>query len=706
MRSPDWQVVMCLDQSDDALDSLVAEMIAAKPFDKALSLAHCDTMTAEQLGQNNIILIANRWPSSGEFKLPQVDAMSKNESKATATPDQFLEVAISSTQLHLQGQEYRPDHIERVDMKGPFLKLNYYPNPWSTREDIRLMHLWYAPDAASLADHLSRYFGGNYGQVFWAQWAYQLETTNARYLGRYIDTTWYFDEPFVMTQSGEVLAQNEYWSVEAASEGINDAAFERVANYLQSLPDSIGREMPKLAIPDEPITVKLYASVERIGLQLGEMDTAMVDDAGTVHLVVNEQTFGERSAAPVYALLDAHLEAESWGENEQWGRALSLSPEGKLLSCYLPAAKEIGLLRAPETVRNDEPPEDGRSKIFLALERLLITDSASLFAPRAKRETELAPQKGMTFAHEGYRVYNGYGGSTVEPSLSELAKLNVNSIAVVPYSFMRSPRSLKPIPVSDFAGGENDAATIASAKAAHKRGWSVMLKPQIWLGGGSWPGDIIQDTEKAWQQFFDNYRAWILHYAILADMHGLETFCLGTEMRHTTLQRSDDWLELVEQARSLYGGTLTYAANWGEEAEQMSFWSAFDVIGVNAYYPLCDSENPSDAELKAGVNRWLSKVEHIAEAANRPLWLTEIGYRSVTAPWRNPHAGPEDRAANEVDQSRSYQALFEVLSERNTVSGIYIWKWPSHLSYVKESGDTGFTTAGKQAQNAIKRFYN
>ena len=54
---------------------------------------------------------------------------------------------------------------------------------------------------------------------------------------------------------------------------------------------------------------------------------------------------------------------------------------------------------------------------------------------------------GMTFAHEGYRVYNGYGGSEVPPSLDSLMSLNVNALAVVPYTYMPAPDRVGDLPV-------------------------------------------------------------------------------------------------------------------------------------------------------------------------------------------------------------------------------------------------------------------
>ena len=245
---------------------------------------------------------------------------------------------------------------------------------------------------------------------------------------------------------------------------------------------------------------------------------------------------------------------------------------------------------------------------------------------------------------------------------------------------------------------------MASAKEAHSRGWSVLLKPQIWISG-HWPGDIDQDNEEDWEQFFYNYEQWILHYAILADRHNIATFCMGTEMRHTTLKQPERWRELIAKVRRLYRGRLTYAANWGEEMEQMTFWSDFDVIGLNAYYPLSSSETPSMDQLKSGVQGWLSRVDSIAQAADRELWLTEVGFRSVEQAWQNPHAEAGERSPDRDAQAAAFQALTSVLEEEQCVGGMYVWKWPCQLGYMRGENDRGFTPYGKPAAEKLRSYY-
>ncbi len=317
--------------------------------------------------------------------------------------------------------------------------------------------------------------------------------------------------------------------------------------------------------------------------------------------------------------------------------------------------------------------------------------------------------RGMTLAHEGYDGYNGYGGSMMKASLDSLAELHVNALAIVPYTWMRNPHVPTPYPISDRPGTETDEAVVATIEAAHQRGWAVLLKPQIWLNHEHWPGDISFDTEENWTSFFGHYRTWILHYAQLAAANEVAALCIGTELVQTTLTHPDEWRALIADIRAIYGGTLTYAANWGEEFERISFWQELDVIGLNGYYPLYEAAPaaPTDAELRAGVQRWMGKAEAISRSANRPLWLTEVGYRPVENAWLNPHAAAKGRAYEPLAQQRCYAALAAVAQTSPRLTGIFVWKWPSYLGYHGPHGGdrTGFTPLGSPAARVLADFY-
>ena len=318
--------------------------------------------------------------------------------------------------------------------------------------------------------------------------------------------------------------------------------------------------------------------------------------------------------------------------------------------------------------------------------------------------------RGMTFAHEGYDGIRGYGGVKVGPSLDSLAKLNVNAIAIVPYTFMRDYSVPTKLPIPDRKGSETDEAVLHSVKEAKARGWTVMLKPQIWLGRGSWPGDVNFETEEDWDLWFAYYEEWILHYAILCEANDIDVLCIGTELVKTTLTHPDKWREIIAKTRKIYGGTVTYAANWGDEFEGFSFWDALDVVGLNSYYPLSKDEHASDSELLDGAKEWMVKANNISAKAGKPLWLTEVGFRSAKQAWLNPHASAGDRAKSLECQERCYQALVRATEEAPMLEGMFVWKWPSYLGRgQKQRGNRilgrGFTPGGKPAGEVLKEYY-
>ena len=327
--------------------------------------------------------------------------------------------------------------------------------------------------------------------------------------------------------------------------------------------------------------------------------------------------------------------------------------------------------------------------------------------------------RGFTFAHEAYDGKRGYGGASVGPSMDSLASLHVNAVALVPYTFMREPDVPVELPIAERLGMETDTALVHSTREAHARGWTVMLKPQIWLGGGHWPGDVAFDTNEEWEAWFQHYSDWMLHYARFAERHNIAALCIGTELGQTTLQHPEFWRKLIKDVREVYSGKLTYAANWGEEFEGITFWSELDAVGCNGYYPLSQNPQATDAELYEGAKQWLMKANNIAAGAQRPLWLTEIGYRSVRASWIEPHAAPNRREVSESCQRRSFEALFAATAEAPLLEGMFIWKWPSYLGHgyqplgkLQDSeraqegeGPKGYAPGGKEAAEVVKRYY-
>jgi len=315
--------------------------------------------------------------------------------------------------------------------------------------------------------------------------------------------------------------------------------------------------------------------------------------------------------------------------------------------------------------------------------------------------TSLPYMKGFNFAHEGYQIYNGYGSRMAQQSLQRIASLSANAVAIIPYTFMRDPKVAAPIPIAQRAGQENDEASVRSHYDAQQLGINTLLKPQIWLRG-SWPGEIEMDTPENWDIFFRYYTNWITHYALLAEIHQFDILCIGVEMTETGLQKPDEWRKLIRKIRAIYSGPITYGSNWGEEFEQITFWEDLDYIGVSCYYPLTKKEKISEKDLSASFSDILKILKKVQKKNQRPLLLTEIGFRNINHPWTLPHARPDGRSENPADQELAYRIVLESLQEADYITGVFWWKYPANLDYKNQNA---FAPLRLPAETTVERFF-
>jgi hypothetical protein len=322
------------------------------------------------------------------------------------------------------------------------------------------------------------------------------------------------------------------------------------------------------------------------------------------------------------------------------------------------------------------------------------------------RKTSTTPYlKGFNFAHEGYAIYNGYGSKLAAGMLEEQFNLGANAVAIVPYSYMRSPNEPQPLSIMSRAGTENDESVIRDLVYARRLGLQTVLKPQIWMGGGHWPGDVKMGSETDWEAFFRHYTRWIVHYALMAEVYEADVFCVGVEFAQATIARPDDWREVIQAVRAVYSGRLTYAANWGPEFEGLAFWDELDLIGLNCYYPLSEAKNPSEAELSERFEEVLQRARAVSKSFERPLALTEIGFTSTTTPWQQPHLDGQGEAYSGSAQLRCYQVVTQALARSTDwCRGVLWWKYPSYPTLGGE-GHTGFTPNNKPAEEQLPELF-
>ncbi len=303
----------------------------------------------------------------------------------------------------------------------------------------------------------------------------------------------------------------------------------------------------------------------------------------------------------------------------------------------------------------------------------------------------------------------------------QLSDLNVNWISQTPFGWQQSVSDPHlEMRTARVMWGESDGGLAEVTSEARKRGIKTMLKPHIWIrdrSDGKWRGEIGFDTQEEWDQWWGDYKAFILHYAQVAEKNGMEAFCIGTELRSTVKEHPEKWRQLIGDIREVYGGQLTYSANWYKEFEEVTFWDLLDYIGVQAYFPLVgESDGRPDVEtLKTAWRAHARKIAALHDRIGKPVIFTEAGYRSTADAAVSPWEWRTDAALDLDLRAICYEAMFQTFWHQPWFHGMYVWKWypegeePSRpqrrRGRFERSRERDFTPQGKPATQVIARWY-
>lgn len=313
-------------------------------------------------------------------------------------------------------------------------------------------------------------------------------------------------------------------------------------------------------------------------------------------------------------------------------------------------------------------------------------------------------QRGVCWVGESRRI--------PDYSIPKAKEFGVEWLSITPFGWMKNHKTPE-VHSGGYLWGETDEGLIVTTREAHKNGVKVLLKPHLWITQpieNGWRGEINFETEKDWQKWENSYKKFILHFAEIAEEEKIDILCIGTEFTNPAKVRPQFWRNLIKRIREIYSGELTYAANWYNEYEKVEFWDDLDFIGIQAYFPLSDKQNPSVQELNNGWQPHKKSIQQVAEKFGKKVLFTEIGYKSLKGATIEPWIWPEqldNLTASDLDfseQENAYEALFQTFGQEDWFGGFYIWKWyPSHKSI--SSSNVGFTPQNKPAENLLKKWY-
>ncbi len=287
-----------------------------------------------------------------------------------------------------------------------------------------------------------------------------------------------------------------------------------------------------------------------------------------------------------------------------------------------------------------------------------------------------------------------------------IKSLGANWAAAIPFAFM--PSHTSPNLSFDLEWqwkGERLEGVRNYVRELHAKDLSVMIKPQIWIGHGTYTGEILMSSEEDWVELEKNYRDYILAFAHLATEENVEMMCVGTELKLFVENRPDYFRSLIEEIRAVYSGKLTYAANW-DEFESVSFWADLDYIGVDAYFPISSKAKPSMKELVEGWTVHKEKMDVLSKEMDRPVVFTEYGYRSISECAVKPWDYSDRQKPNEKAQELALKALYEVFWDESNYVGGFLWKWHPNYASAGGSENTMFTVQNKRSEHVVSEFYH
>ncbi|HET6874062.1 MAG TPA: hypothetical protein VFH70_04750 [Acidimicrobiales bacterium] len=272
----------------------------------------------------------------------------------------------------------------------------------------------------------------------------------------------------------------------------------------------------------------------------------------------------------------------------------------------------------------------------------------------------------------------GAEGAADTSAVAKLGADGFNTLSLFVWWVADSPRADS---IHSYAATQPDQALSLEIEAARSAGLQVSLTPVIWCTGcqGGWRGTMAPAHPDA---FFASYRAFIDHYAELAQSAGATMFFAGSEMASTEAYTAQ-WQRVIADVRTRFHGTVAYELNWANLG-MARFLRSVDMIGVSAYFPLDDQAEPSLGRLLADWHHssaaatrgrdWFATVAGLSAANGRPIIFGEAGYMAGQYAGRAPYLdfyGITDWAL----QADLYQAMLETFQGQSWWAGVMWWDW-------------------------------
>ncbi len=282
---------------------------------------------------------------------------------------------------------------------------------------------------------------------------------------------------------------------------------------------------------------------------------------------------------------------------------------------------------------------------------------------------------GIIFPQWGTSAY-GKQDTNWQKGLREIKQLHTRWIAITLPLHMLGPQATQ---IQIRTDTPTSQAFQEGIEQAHQLGFHVFVTPLITLDGvQNWAGYISFYTEWQAQTWFSSYWQTLQPYIRVMEQEHVEMLSIGNEYDRLEDESPAQWNQLIQEIRSDFSGKLIYDINWASFTRPLPSWlGQLDTIGCSTYFSVTTTsqrltDHQAIALWKSNVQ---SQLDHIAQQVGKPIFITEIGYRSGITSGYLPYEGERQEARDDQEQAILYNAAMQNLSIDYNVSGVFWWAW-------------------------------
>lgn len=301
----------------------------------------------------------------------------------------------------------------------------------------------------------------------------------------------------------------------------------------------------------------------------------------------------------------------------------------------------------------------------------------------------------------------GYGTPSTGALLDYLERRGVNWVSITPFGRIWDLGSTEILMDFEAPYEDNRAAVREVVRQAHARNMRVLVVPHLWVETEGWRGEIDPGSPEGWIEYQESYRSFVMAWARDAAAAGADAFSIGVECKSWSGRFGRYWRSLIDEVRSVFGGLLTYSANW-DEAENVLFWDQLDLVGINAFYPLADHDDATFEEYVNGALGARHDVAELASVLEMPVLFVEVGYTTRENAAVQPWLWPDDMnevVVDEREQARALLASFRAFLPNRWFAGFFVWRWYADLDDVSQEPEWGFSPHGKLSARVLERVF-